>query len=394
MQRALDVTGGPLQPAADVEDRDRLIAPGGGQRLEVGDGIGPQVRRLVAPLVRRSGHARDPVDADPGQVALGVGDLAGALADQRQPGARGQQPAEVGHQVVAVLEAERPGQVPGRERPPTAQVHDPLALGHPPPDLRDPGQGGRDQVGSGRAGRVGRSHLGVVGRVVVQAGQHPRHVRVGVERERGVVAPLLADRGAVRAGRGGAGRAEAAEPVGGIDHGLGGQFRRQSPERPALRRRENGRVLGAEQVGPPGRPVQQRAAGEHRDHLARGRVLKRVSQMCERVPGGGEHPDPHRPPDRHHVAVDDRGPVERHRVGCVHVIGRAGGAGQGQAAGDVVVVDVGLEHVGHRDPAVGGQGEYPVDVALRVDHERGRAVGDQIAPVAQRRRLDRHDVGH
>ena len=78
VQRAHDVTGGPLQPAADVEDRDRLIAPGGGQRLEVGDGVGPQVRRLIAPLVRRPGHARDPVDSDPGQVALGAA-LAGPI---------------------------------------------------------------------------------------------------------------------------------------------------------------------------------------------------------------------------------------------------------------------------------------------------------------------------
>ena len=99
-------------------------------------------------------------------------------------------------------------------------------------------------------------------------------------------------------------------------------------------------------------------------------------------------------PTGDHVAVGDRVPVERHRVGGVHVVGRAGRAGQGQAAGDVVVVDVGLEHVGHRDPAAGGQREHPVDVALRVHHERDRAVGDQVAPVAQRRRLDRHDVGH
>ena len=219
-------------------------------------------------------------------------------------------------------------------------------------------------------------------------------MRVGVlvEGERRVDAPLLADCGAVGTGDGG--RAEAAEPVRGIYRGLVRKFRGQPPDRRVLRRGEDGRVFGAEQVGPPSRPVQQRATGEHRDRLACGCVLQRVSQVRERMPGGGDHPYSHRRPDRHHIAVGDRDPVERHRVGGVHVVGRAGRAGQGQSASDIVVVDVSLEHVGHRDPAACGQGQYPVDVALRVYDKRGRAVGDQVAPVAQRRRWDRDYVGH
>jgi hypothetical protein len=59
------------------------------------------------------------------------------------------------------------------------------------------------------------------------------------------------------------------------------------------------------------------------------------------------------------------------------------------AAGDVVVVDVRLEHV--RDPHAGRVREFQdaVDVPLRVDHERDGAVMRQVAAVAEGRRVDR-----
>ena len=62
---------------------------------------------------------------------------------------------------------------------------------------------------------------------------------------------------------------------------------------------------------------------------------------------------------------------------------RAGGAGQFQTAGDVIVVNVGFQYVGDLHAAVGGEVEDPVDVALRVDHHRDVTVGDQVAAVAE-----------
>ena len=52
------------------------------------------------------GRAREPVDADPGQVPLRRGDLFRAVAEQGQRGAPRDKPAEVAREVGAVLEAQ------------------------------------------------------------------------------------------------------------------------------------------------------------------------------------------------------------------------------------------------------------------------------------------------
>ena len=46
---------------------------------------------------------------------------------------------------------------------------------------------------------------------------------------------------------------------------------------------------------------------------------------------------------------------------------------------------------GEPDAVLVEQGQHPVDVALRVDHERDLAVVDEVAAVAQGRRVDRDD---
>jgi hypothetical protein len=79
----------------------------------------------------------------------------------------------------------------------------------------------------------------------------------------------------------------------------------------------------------------------------------------------------------------DRCALEVHRVVGVDEVRRAGGRRQGGTAGDVVVVNVGLEHVGEPDPVLVEQREDPVDVALRVHHQGDLAVVDQVAAVAQ-----------
>ena len=46
-------------------------------------------------------------------------------------------------------------------------------------------------------------------------------------------------------------------------------------------------------------------------------------------------------------------------------------------------MDVGFEYVGDLHAAFGGEVEYPVDVALWVDHHGDVTVGDQVAAVAE-----------
>ena len=83
------------------------------------------------------------------------------------------------------------------------------------------------------------------------------------------------------------------------------------------------------------------------------------------------------------VAVGDGASLVGDVVSGGHDVLGAGGAGQFQAAGDVVVVDVGFQDVGDPHAAVGGEVEDPVDVALRVDHHGDVTVGDQVAAVAE-----------
>ncbi len=81
-------------------------------------------------------------------------------------------------------------------------------------------------------------------------------------------------------------------------------------------------------------------------------------------------------------------------IGCVDVVGRAGDLRKGQSAGDVVVVDVGLEDVGDEYTRRADELEHAVDVTLRVDHERDLAVMDEVAAVPQGRGLDGDDGDH
>ncbi len=110
--------------------------------------------------------------------------------------------------------------------------------------------------------------------------------------------------------------------------------------------------------------------------------------------GRGEHPCPHRLTHDDHVAVTDRDPVEHHRVVSVDVIRRTGRGSQRIPTGDVVVVDVRLEHVRDDHPLRRGEVEDPVDVALWVDHERDLPVVDEVAAVAEGGRVDGQDVDH
>ena len=89
--------------------------------------------------------------------------------------------------------------------------------------------------------------------------------------------------------------------------------------------------------------------------------------------------------------VGDRRAVVGHLIGGVDEVPGSDAFGQGQAAGDVVVVDVGLEHVADPHALLGGQVEDAVDVALGIDHERHLAVVDEIAAITQGRGLDRDD---
>jgi hypothetical protein len=189
--------------------------------------------------------------------------------------------------------------------------------------------------------------------------------------------------------------------MGGVDAGGVEQLAGQPVGRVVLAVDQVAGVRRAEQVGPADRAVQQRSAGEDPDDAA-GRAVRNwlsggfhgVRKMGEGVARRGDHPDPEDVADGDEVAVAQRHAVEAHRVVGVDVVRRAGSPCQGEVAGDVVVVQVRLEDVCDGDAFGDGEVEDPVDVALRVDDERGGAVVDEVAAIAERRGVERQDPEH
>ena len=133
---------------------------------EVGEGRrGEGAEPAVAPVLGRAGGVcRGTVDADPDQLPLGRCDVLGVLAEQRERGAPGDQPAEVGREAAVEPEVEGAGRVPGREGGAGAQVDDPLAGLDASPQLGRVGDRRGREVGLARPGAVGRRHVGVVRR--------------------------------------------------------------------------------------------------------------------------------------------------------------------------------------------------------------------------------------
>ena len=50
---------------------------------------------------------------------------------------------------------------------------------------------------------------------------------------------------------------------------------------------------------------------------------------------------------------------------------------------------VGLQHMGDAHPVLGGERQHPIDVALRIDHQRHFPVVREVAAVTKTRRLKR-----
>src|SRR5690606_16192697 len=114
--------------------------------------------------------------------------------------------------------------------------------------------------------------------------------------------------------------------------------------------------------------------------------------VVEGVAGGGVDGQAQGGADRYVFAVAYRSAGEGGLLFGGGQVGCAGGLGQGQAAGDVVVVQVGFGYVGEAYAEAAGRGDEAVDVAVGVDDHAGFAVVCQVAAVAQGGGLHRLDV--
>ena len=120
-------------------------------------------------------------------------------------------------------------------------------------------------------------------------------------------------------------------------------------------------------------------------------VAEEIGEVGERVAGGCQRSDAHPSTHLDDLSVRYGGAGEGHVVLPIDEVPGTGSLREREAPGDVVVVDVRLEHVREAYAVLVEEVEDAVDVALGVDHEGDVAVVHEIAPVAQGRRLDRDD---
>jgi hypothetical protein len=241
---------------------------------------------------------------------------------------------------------------------------------------------------------IARGHVAVVGGVGAEAGDHRPHEVVLAERAQPwVLIELAADAGhPLPVGL--ATAAEAARAMGRQDGDRGRQGR-QLAQRPELEAGQLVGPVGSQEVGPPGRPGQQAAAGRdgHRRRVVAGiHVTDVPGEVLGRVPGRRARTKPD-VTDVEDVAIVDRSMLEgiappRGREDLDPVRGA-----QLERAGQVVVVDVGLDGVGQAPATRRRELGEPPGVARRIDDDRlAVGGGDEVGRVAQAADLERLDV--
>ena len=143
-------------------------------------------------------------------------------------------------------------------------------------------------------------------------------------------------------------------------------------------------VVGVHEVGASDRSIQQASAGEDGLLIA---VRHDVREVRVRVAGCCDGLDPQLA-DGDDLAVGDGLALVVDGVRRVDEVGRAGLAGKDEAAGDVVVVDVGFGDVGDPCARVRGGSQDAVGVALGVDDKCDLAVVNEVAAVPELRGFD------
>ncbi len=318
------------------------------------------------------------VDPDPDELVdrLDLGRVGRVRQDEGDPRVDRQVPADVGSRSCRPARCSSvPGTCAVGEPLPDPGVDDGDAIRHRSHQSggiqsRRPWSGAEDRWSL----PVARRHVGVVRRIRPEAGQHVAHedALVGRRCSHGLSAALRADRrGPLRPG--GARAAEAARPMGRQQPNLRGQ-RGQLAQRVELGAGQavgRGPARGGRSARPsrpagsrrsPRRPVRRR---RHRSADVPGQVLRRVA---------GRRPGPQ-------VDIaDDRARHRRRPAGAGSRTRLGPGPGsrlpwrgtQLEGAGQVVVVDVGLDDVGDPPAARRGRRIHVPRVAGRIDRRPPR----------------------
>ena len=94
------------------------------------------------------------------------------------------------------------------------------------------------------------------------------------------------------------------------------------------------------------------------------------------------------------IPVVDVAPLKREPLAVGEEVVRAPSSGEVEPARDIVVVDVGLGHERAAEPVGREQSLDAIEVALRIDDDRGRTVVGDVAAVPELGGLDDFDVDH
>ena len=229
----------------------------------------------------------------------------------------------------------------------------------------------------------------VVARVRVQTTNEARDERVLVHQERRVLRPLMRGIGRVRGARWKPRRAEAAESVRGQDRGRVRELGGEAAGRPVLQMAEPIRHPWAQEIGPPHGAEQHRAPRERRHRQAI--LLEHVRHMGGCVAGRVPRPQVHRA-DGDGFPVSDGAPRISDRFACGDNVRGPRGPAQIRPSRDVVVVDVGFEHVAQRAAVLVQHRQHTIDIPLRIHHHRVCSSDDDVAPIAKLGGCDRGDL--
>ena len=297
-------------------------------------------------------------------------------------------PAEVVGKVVAQLGVDRAGEERRVEVAPVAQVDHPCPLLQQRRDLVQREVARRGRIEGLRSEHVRRSHVPVVRGVGGESADEFREELLLALHERWVVPLLRADRRRLlrRLRR----RAVAPETVRRVDRRTVVDLGSDPADRVELVLRELLRHVGTDEVGASDGPEQHRATREHAE-LVPLRIEQHVGEVRGGVAGGEQRAHAHQAA-LEHVAVGQSGPIEADLIVRVQAVGRIEHRGQCVAARHIVVVDVGLDDMGHVEAVLMEHVEDAVDVALRIDDHGLRAVMRDVAAIPQRGGLDGDDV--
>ena len=283
-------------------------------------------------------------------------------------------------------------QVLGRKGVALAEIDHPLPRSCAGGKLGDGARRGQLVVRRPRTLAISRCDIRVVAGKGIESGDETVDEGILVHEQRRVLGALMARVRRVRRANRESCSAQTAEPVGGKDRRRIRELLRKLPGGAMLQVAQTVGDPRAGEVGATHGPEEHRATCERRDRTAA--FLEDVRHVRRCVTGGvaGHEAEC---PELDLLAIGDGAARVADRLARRDDQRRPGEPAELTRPGDVVVMDMGFDHMAQAGSPVGEQFEHPIEVPLGVHHHCFAAGNDRVASIAQLWGLDGEDLrGH